>query len=297
MTTPFPFLGEIFCLVSMLMWATAVILFRITGFRISPFSLNLFKGVSAMILLVPTLALTGGLSPSNATWRDFWMIAASGAIGIGLADTLFFKSLNLLGAARSAIIDCLYSPLIIIFAYFILGEKLTPLATLGAVLIVSGVVLTSAETVEKEISPSDFWMGTLYGGLSMALMAIAIVVIKPLLSDYPVLWSTTVRMGGGTLFLVLFTLYRPDRARLWSVFRPQQIWKFLLPGAFLGGYAGFILWIAGFKYAKANIAGLLTQLSSFFVVALAVLVLKERLTKWKIAALALAIAGTVLVFI
>ena len=73
--------------------------------------------------------------------------------------------------------------------------------------------------------------------------------------------------------------------------------KKMLPASFLGAYLGFILWVASFKYMTANIAGLISQLSTFVVVTLAVLVLHERLTRWKAIALVLASIGTILVFL
>lgn len=296
MTHPIPYLGETLALSSAVVWAVSVILFRISGFNVSPLSLNLIKGVIGSICLTSTLLVFGTLFPPNFRWDHFLWMALNGVIGIALADTLFFKSLNLLGAARSAIVDCLYSPFIIVFAYFILEETLTPLASVGALLIASGVLLTSVETAEKEISPSDFWKGVAFGVASMALMAVAIVVVKPILSQYPILWSAAVRMAGGTAALILFSLLRSDRGKIWKIFKPQPVWKFVLPSTFLGGYFAFILWMGGFKFAQANIAGLFTQLSSLFVVILAVLVLKERLTKWKVAALILALTGSVLIW-
>jgi drug/metabolite transporter (DMT)-like permease len=295
MNPPFPFAGEILSLANAVVWTAAVLLFRVSGFTVGPISLNLFKGVLGTVLFAATLVFWGGFRPPGTNWTDVLQIAGSGVIGIAVADTLFFRSLNLLGAARAAIVDCLYSPGIILFAYFLLGEKLTPLASIGAALIVGGVLLSSLDAVEKEITPADFWKGTLLGALSMMLMGISIVAIKPILGQYPTLWSATLRMGGGTVGLAIFTLFRRDRKEIWSVFRPQPSWKVVFPGCFLGGYIGFLVWMGGFKFAQANVAALLTQLSSFFVMALAVLVLKERLTTWKILALALALGGTVLV--
>jgi drug/metabolite transporter (DMT)-like permease len=294
---PFPYAGEILLLANAALWAVSILMFRVAGFTVSPIALNLFKCSMGTALFLVTLPFFGGFLPSGATAADAWLIGGSGIVGIALADTLFFASLNRLGAARAAIVDCLYSPGIILFAYWILGEKLTPLASVGALLIVSGVFLSSFDTIEHEISRSDFWKGTAYGALSMAFMGIAIVVVKPLLGKYPIFWSATLRMGGGTIGLILYALLHPKRRQIWSVFLPQPSWKVLLPGAFFGGYIAFIVWLGGFKYAQANIAGLLTQLSSVFVVPLAVWLLKERLTKWKAIALVLAVTGTVLVLV
>ena len=70
---------------------------------------------------------------------DYWMLLVSGALGIGISDTFFFMSLNRLGAALSAIVDCLYSPFIIGLSVLWLGESLSVIQILGVVMIVSAV--------------------------------------------------------------------------------------------------------------------------------------------------------------
>lgn len=292
---PVAFLGAALSLSSAMVWATAVILFRIIGFTVSPLSLNLFKGVIGSILLFATLLIMGPLVPENFRWDHFLWMFANGAVGIALADTLFFRSLNILGATRSAIVDCLYSPFIIFFAFIILGEKLSGAATLGALLIVSGVLINSFERDSGEISRADLWKGTLFGVLAMATMGVAIVAVKPILSEYTILFSTATRMWGGTAALILFSFLRPDWRKTWDIFRPQAVWKFAIPAGILGAYVAFLLWMGGFKHAPANIAGLLTQMTSLFIVILAVVILKERLNKRKIVAIVLAFTGVVLV--
>ena len=68
-----------------------------------------------------------------------------------------------------------------------------------------------------------------------------------------------------------------------------------LPGALLGSYLALIFWIAGMKYAKVGVAAILNQSSTIYVLILAAVFLKERLTRRKLVASAVAIAGIVLV--
>lgn len=75
-----------------------------------PLALNLFKSGLAFVLLVLTaLVLHEELFPQLPLGVYAWTIL-SGLIGIGLADTIFFHSLNILGAGRSAIIEASYAP-------------------------------------------------------------------------------------------------------------------------------------------------------------------------------------------
>jgi drug/metabolite transporter (DMT)-like permease len=58
-----------------------------------------------------------------------------------------------------------------------------------------------------------------------------------------------------------------------------------------------LIWLAGMKYAKVSIASALNQTSTIFVLLFAALILKERITLRKVAAIILAVAGAILVFI
>ena len=103
-------LGEATALLTAIIWALAVIMFKKSGEEVHPVGLNLFKVIMAGVLLVPTALLFGENLLRPAPIEDYLLLLLSGVLGIGIADTLFFKSLNALGAGLSAIVDCLYSP-------------------------------------------------------------------------------------------------------------------------------------------------------------------------------------------
>lgn len=56
-----------------------------------------------------------------------------------------------------------------------------------------------------------------------------------------------------------------------------------------------MLWVAGFKYTYAAVAGVLNQTTVVFASVLAALFLKEQFGRRKIAALVLALIGVVMV--
>jgi len=141
-------IGQIAAISTAIFWSIAVILFKKSGESVQPVALNMFKNVFAMILIVPTMYILGDSLTGNFTWAEVILLLVSGALGIGIADTLFFKSLNLLGAGLSAIVDCLYSPSIIILAFFWLGERLAIIQILVLLMILSAV-LTVSRTEES----------------------------------------------------------------------------------------------------------------------------------------------------
>ena len=281
--------------INAVIWAGVVILFKISGSEISPTALNLFKISIGCAFCILTLMVMGTPLFPNIDSSIYILMAVSGILGIGIADTLFFKSLNLLGASRAAIVECLYSPFIIMFSYIFLGEVLTLGKAFGALLVVSSLFLISGEKRKDPIPKKNLINGIIAGGLSMGTMGFGIVIIKPMLNDLSVVWVAMFRMLCGVASLALYALFHKDRKKTWSIFLPQPIWKYALPACFVGSYVTMLLWIGSFKFATANVAGIITQLSVVFTVIFAYLFLKEPLTKKKIASVILALVGSVLV--
>jgi multidrug transporter EmrE-like cation transporter len=61
-----------------------------------------------------------------------------------------------------------------------------------------------------------------------------------------------------------------------------------------GSYLSLMLWMGGMKYAKVSVAAVLNQLNTIFIVIIASVVLKERLTVWKVAEFVIALVGAYL---
>jgi drug/metabolite transporter (DMT)-like permease len=282
-----------------LTWAFALVLFKRCGERIEPIALNLFKNTVGLVLLgVTLLAMSDGVQVLHRFPRgDIAILLLSGVLGIALADTVFFYALNLIGVGMVSIVDSLYSPFIILFSCIILAEKLTLPVGVGTALILAAVLVCSRHTPPRDRTRGQVALGALLGACAMALMTFGIVIAKPVLdmNDFPLIWATTLRLAVGTFALALFAVASPRRKELWSVFRPSSIWKVSLPASFLGTYLSLILWMAGFKYAKASIAGVLNQTTMIFSIILATVILKESFTRRKLLAIILAAGGVAIV--
>jgi len=291
-------LGAAAALATAFAWSVATLLFKKSGEHISPVALNYFKNVVGLALLLVTMLAAGSTLAPEAPLCDLLVLLASGAVGIALADSLFFASLNMLGAGRSAIVDCLYAPFVVLFSMAWLGEALRWQGALGGLLVVGAVLLSSAHVATLEVPRRQLWLGIAYGALAMALTAAAIVAAKPVLTRYSVLWATSVRLCGGVAALSVYALvHAPTRRVAFRAFLPQRAWRFALPGSIAGAYVALLFWVAGFKYTSAAIASILNQTSTILVVLLAALFLHERLTPIHALAAALAFIGSVLVLV
>jgi drug/metabolite transporter (DMT)-like permease len=289
--------GMTCALLAALAWAFALVLFKRSGEQIVPLALNLFKNVVGTILLAATLViLRQGLAALHGQpAEDIAILAFSGIIGIALADTLFFYGLNRVGVGLVSIADCTYSPFIILFSFLLLGEQLLLSHYVGAGLILFGVATASGHKPPPGRTRGQIAVGMLLAAAGMGSMAFGIVIAKPALERTPLIWATLIRLLAGTAVLAIVTAVSRDRKALWSVFRPSAAWKYSLPAAVLGMYLALLLWIAGFKYTWASMAGILNQTSVIFAIILASLILKEGFTRRKLIAVVAALAGVLLV--
>lgn len=288
-------MGEFYALLCALIWAGAVILLKRSGETVSPFALNLFRVVLSSLLLVITVLVSGQGLLREAPLHDYLVLIGSGVIAIALADTLFHKCLNLVGAGITAIIDCLYSPLVIFFAFLLIGERLNGWQLLGMVAVVSAVLIASRHRPPGDAPRGTILKGALYGLGAMACIALGVVMAKPVLEHQPVLWSTTVRQVGALAVMIPVALLSPGRRRYLETFRPRADWRFTISGTVLGSYLALLFWLAGMKYTEAGSAAILNQTSTIWVLLFAAFFLKERFTRRKLVASMLALAGILLV--
>src|SRR5688572_14240806 len=113
-------MAELLALLTALLWALGVILFKKSVAVVPPFAVSVFKNTVAFALLLISVLALGQTHTLSIPSKHLLLIVASGIIGIGISDTLFLMMLNRLGASRSALVDCLYSPFVILFSVALL---------------------------------------------------------------------------------------------------------------------------------------------------------------------------------
>jgi drug/metabolite transporter (DMT)-like permease len=291
-----PRLGEILALGSAVAWAVAVILFRISGRKVSPIGLNLFKNVFAFLLFLVLLPILGRPLFPAASPGDCALLLASGFLGIAVSDTLFLTALNTLGASLLAIVDCTYTPFIVVLSYFYLGERLNAWQLAGVLIIAAAIGLLAWKSPEENgrIPRKDLARGIFLGVMAMLTVAVGIVMIKPMLARTDVLWATTMRIVGGILGLVMVLPFHPRRREILKPLAVVSNWKALIPASFFGSFLSLFFWVAGMKYTLATVAAVLNQMNVIFIFILAAVFLKEKATPWKIFAVAAAFLGAFL---
>jgi len=292
-----PHLGETLSAASALVWAVAVILFRVCGRTVPALAMSFFKNVLAVLLLLLTLAVLGLPLLPPLPIKHYALMLLSGVIGVAISDTLFFVALNKLGAELTAIVDCAYAPFVIGLSFLFLGERINPVQSGGVVLIVAAVLMISGRKTEALIPRRDLRTGVALGVLSMFISAAGIVIMKPLLAGDSLVWAGLVRTVGGAVSLAVVLAFHPKRRAILAPLASGRTLTLLVPATVLSAYLSMVLWMGGMKYTQASIASALNQLNTIFIFILAAIFLKEKITPLKLICVALAFAGAMLVSI
>ena len=289
--------GELFALSSALVWAFAVILFRRSGETLPPFELNLFKNFVGLVLLVPTILLFEGFALPVYSLTEVTLLIVSGLLGIALADTWYFRALNMMGASRTGIVSSLFSPFVILLSAIFLGERLGPWQWLGFLFVMSGVLLVTWRSNRLLVDTADVKKGVIYGAGAVFMMAAGVVMVKEILETRSFLWSVELRMVGGGGGMLLYMLMNSQWQSVKRNFSQPQAWGRVTFASFLGSYLALILWLAGYKLIDASVASVLNETNVAFIVFLAWLMLGEQLNRRKLIGLCLTLGGVIIMML
>lgn len=288
-------IGEALSVGCALAWAVGVILYRRLGEHLPPLALTFVKNSLVWVMLVISVLVVHGPAWPALTATQWFLTALSGVLGMALADVLYLRALNAIGAGAMGIIGNLYSPFVIALSFVFLGERFGPQQALGFGLVTAGVVLVGYRSPLKEQVPGQI-KGMLLGAASIAVMAVAIVIVKRVLEESPLFWITLIRMSAALVVLGAVLAWRGE---LRSVVTGMSMlpWRLLLPAAFVGQYLSTLMWLGGYKFAPASVAAVLNESASAFIVLLAWLWLKEPVSRRAITGIALTLTGVTVMLI
>jgi drug/metabolite transporter (DMT)-like permease len=299
--------GELCSILSALAWAIGLMFYRQLGATLPPLQLNFLKNLLVFAMLLPAIPLLHGLAIPQFTAVQIAAAVASGVLGIGIADTLYFRALNELGAGRMGVLGNLYSPFVIVLSFLFLGERLLPAQLFGFALVSLGVWIAAWPRRGSEPVPAvaqDFLppataaqpvsahalRGFGLAMLAIVLMAVSIVMVKRVLEAQPLLWVTGWRMLGALAGMAAIAWLRGESAQL-APPTAGMPWRKLAVAAFIGQFLAMVLWLAGYKFTQASVAAILNETASIFILLLAAVWLKEPLTRRALLGVGLTLSG------
>ncbi|UAA40848.1 DMT family transporter [Paraneptunicella aestuarii] len=245
-------MGEVAALLTALCWAVAARMFRILGSHFSALSLNLWKGVVAIIGLVIFSWLDP--APLSLTQNQIFWLLLSGIIGIGIGDTFFFAALRRIGDSQSVLIAETFAPVFTaLLAMAWISEWLTWQQWLGAAVVlfsVDMIVKQNKRSQYEQVQPSGYW----FAGGAAVCQSVGAVISRDILTagEATPADASLIRLVGGLMIVMLLLVWR-KKPWLPVTTNPSQAWSLLVAASFVGTLAAMYLQMLSFAHTPAAV--------------------------------------------
>lgn len=285
-------MGIFAALLSAASWAFGTVMFDRIGKVVPYVGITFLKGVLSLLLMVILVVCNGGLQRISIS--SFCFLAVSGVVGIAVGDSLFFKSLQDLGAKVQVIFFLLGQILTMVLSFLFLGELLTVGQYVGIFILLSGIVVVIWG--KQENHPNKL-RGVVYALGSMLCFSASAILVKLSVADVEVITATWWRMAFGTSFVLAFGLISKQ---LPAWIYPLRSWR--LTGLFLLNvvvitYGGFLFSIVAYKYTTVSLVSVLGTMEPVFVLFLAFLINGERVIQREVIGTAITLVGLYFILI
>jgi drug/metabolite transporter (DMT)-like permease len=281
-------LGTAAALGSAASWAVGAILFKNLGENIPALAMTLGKGILSTLMLGLVLLPLGF---NHLTGSDFFYLALSGLIGISVGDSLFFKALQHIGAHLLVLLFMVGQILTALLAMVFLHEMPTAAVWTGIVLIATGVGVILWSKLTEDGPPTNV-RGIILGLLSVLCMSGSVIIAKKGLgTDDSGIQATFVRMGTACVGMAIYGAFTAQLGTWAVAFRDVKLAGKFLAAVAVITFGGFWLSLYAIKQMDVAIANTLISTEPIFVLPLAAIFLKEKITAASILGATVALAG------
>ena len=258
------------------------VLIRSQSLKMDVLSLNTLRCLFAFLFLVLWVVASGKIGEfTSAPGTSLILLAVSGILSLGLGDTIFFRSQELIGAARALAISGIYPLFTLPMAVLFLDEFVTWLMPLGITLIIVGTYLLSFPAADLSGDERMQLRGENRRGVYLALVSAVLWALTPVL----------LKLGLDGLDEVLANAFRLLVVSIFLtgwIARKGRVLQLMTHGwntvaiAAVAGIVGtgltsqLLFW--GIQQAGAAKTTALASSAPLFGMALSLLILRERMT-------------------
>lgn len=222
---------------------------------IPPFTLLFFRLLLGALSL--SIFIIGKPRP-KLNWH-FWLLSiATGLVGYGISLGAQFVGTDLSTAINGAVVTSATPSFVIVFAIFILRERLTTLR-LGAVILATLGVLVILDLTQIDLS-SETFVGNIFLAIAALTWGLYSVLVRWVSSQYPKidpLYITLIAFIGGFSLVIPATLWETTQI---SIVLAEIDLAIILGVLFLGIVStaiAFWLWNTAFVLLDASTASVL----------------------------------------
>jgi len=298
-----PLLGPLAALGTSICWSFTSTFFTLAGRRVGSMVVNRTRLVLAVIFLMLThWIMLGTIFPWHVSPERWFWLGLSGILGLVIGDALLFQSFIWLGPRLSMLIMSLAPIISTLFAWILLGERLTTWQLVAIVITVTGVasvILDQGGNNAAIVSGKNYLIGVLFGlGGAVGQASGLIAAKKGLGGDFSVLSGTLIRMLVAMIGLWLITIaMRQGRETLRRLKENPKAFQYLVAGAFIGPFLGVYLSLVAVQATAVGIASTLMALPPVFLLPISHFVFGERIGMRAIVGTLTAIAGVAMLLL
>lgn len=273
-------------------WACATVVFDRLGKLMPAAGMTFFKGLFSLVLMVVLVLGSGGFD--HVSLHDFIFLALSGIVGISIGDTLFFRSLQDLGAKVQVLYFMLGQVVTMVLSFLMLGEVLSVREYIGATILLCGIMVV---TIGKQEDHPNKVRGILGGFASILCFSLSSIMVKVSIADVGVPTATFWRMFFSTVS-IMFIGFTSKRFVTWYTPLKQTKTQLLfLMNVVIITYGGFLLSMLAIKLITVSLASVLSATEPVFVLILAFLINHERVSKRELIGAVITISGLLMIIL
>ena len=248
---------ELAALLGAFLWAVTGLIATVPVVHLGAFTFSRYRMIFVLVLMGLYLTMTGNWH-WLATW-DALPLLLSGLTGIFIGDTVLFATLSRMGPRRTAVLFSMHAPISIFLGWLFLGEALSLLGLVGALVAFGGVLLAivfgkrRSQLHQWEMVKGPLWKGVGLGLLAALAQAVGSILARPVMeTGVDAFLASFYRVAIAVTFFQLFSF-----APL-AMVKPKgkldiRIAGYVAVVAFVGMFLGMTLILFGLAGGKVGI--------------------------------------------
>jgi DME family drug/metabolite transporter len=295
-------IGEFAALGAAVSWTISALLYRKALLSAKPISANIVRLTLTSMALLAFLAVVGKFSVLLSLPGNIVVLACvSGVIGLGVGDTLYMVSLKSIGVGRAVPITCTYPLFNLLWAVFLVGERVTLPIVVGAVAIVFGIwLLGQHQEVNMFETKEKVWFKGVGLALATAVVwSVSITMINLAVKEAPdldhVLAINTVRLLGIAVSLLAVSPFIDRSLGFLKMNRSTML--ALVAGGIVALGVGWFLLTYSFTETLESRAVPISSTTPLFSTLAAIALLHEKISAKNALGSVLVVAGIFMIFL
>lgn len=294
-----PFLGEIFAILTALLWSATSIVFTEASVRVGSLYVNISRLILSVFYLAFTILIFG--IEINLSSGQVINLIISGFAGLVIGDTFLFKSFQHIGARLSMLVMALAPGMAAILAFFFLNEIISIIGIVGMIITVAGISMVVLQRKEKPDAKYKVdYTGIVYALIGALGQAVGLIFAKHAFNEGEIngFVAASVRIVSSIIFLYPLFLVSKKIRNPFKVFSSERkAFVYTVIGSIIGPFLGITFSLISVSNTKVGIASTLMATVPIIMLPMVRYYYKEKLSWVSITGAFVAVGGIAILFL